>query len=477
MVLLAPGALSAGGNGYGNAGRRQIVSTLAGVGRGRLGRRRAARPPRGPGAPVRDFAYPMPPDSPAPPPATDGARLRRSLERLSGFGAHPDGGARRIAFSEDERAAREWLVGEMEAAGLAVRTDPAGNLFGRREGREPLPAILFGSHLDTVPRGGHFDGALGVLGALEVLRSLADQRIETRHPLEMAVWCDEEGAHFRNGLFGSRAATSGTPPGELDRTGEDGLSLHEWLEKYGEDPRALDRAVLDPRTVRAFFELHVEQGGTLERDGARLGVVEGIVGIHRFEARLTGSQNHAGTTPMAERRDAMLAAARLIAAVHEEIRRKPGGQVGNVGQFAVEPSAANVIPGVTRFPIELRDLDDAVVDDLIARIGARAERIAADTGCAAELTRTLREPPATMDPGLREVLRRLARDRGHEPVSLPSRAGHDAQNLARHGIPTAMIFVPSQGGISHAPEERTSWEDCALGAELLRDAVLAVDRA
>lgn len=408
--------------------------------------------------------------------AVDGLRLRRSLERLSRFGTHPEGGARRIAFSTEEQAARRWLVGEMESAGLSVRTDPAGNLFGRREGREPLPPILFGSHLDTVPRGGHFDGALGVLGALEVLRALEEARITTRHPLEMVVWSDEEGAHFGNGLFGSRAATSGVAAGELDRTGPDGLSLHEWLERYGEDPRSLDRAALDPRRVRAFLELHVEQGAVLEREGCRIGIVEGIVGIHRFEARIRGVQNHAGTTPMAERRDAMLAAARLITAVHEELRVRPGGQVGNVGQLLVTPSAANVIPGETRFPIELRDLDDAVVEDLAARIGRRATRISAETGCTAAITRTLREPAAGMDPALREQLRRLAEETGHPPLALPSRAGHDSQNLARHGVPTAMIFVPSRGGISHAPEEWTEWEDCALGVDLLLRAVLAVDR-
>ena len=406
----------------------------------------------------------------------DGARLARSLQRLSRFGAHPDGGARRIAFSAEDQAARRWLAGEMESAGLAVRTDPAGNLFGRRKGREPLPRILFGSHLDTVPRGGHYDGALGVLGALEVLRALDEQRITTRHPLEMVVWSDEEGAHFGNGLFGSRAATSGVPAGELDRTGADGLSLHEWLERYGEEPRSLERAVLDPGGVHAFLELHVEQGAVLERAGCRIGVVEGIVGIHRFEARLLGVQNHAGTTPLAERRDAMLAAARLITAVHEELRARPGGQVGNVGQLLVTPSAANVIPGETRFPIELRDLDDGVVEELAGRIGRRAERIAADSGCSAALTRTLREPAAAMDPGLREILRRLAEETGHPPLSLPSRAGHDAQNLARRGVPTAMIFVPSRDGISHAPEEWTSPEDCALGVELLARAVLALDR-
>ena len=404
-------------------------------------------------------------------------RLKDSLIRLSRFGPHPDGGAQRLAFSGDELAARAWITGEMESAGLLVRTDPAGNLFGRREGKEPLPAILFGSHLDTVPRGGHYDGTLGVLGALEVLRALAEQRVETRHPLEMVVWCDEEGAHFGNGLFGSRAATGGIHAGELDRVGEDGLSLHEWIERYGLDPRALERAVLDPRRVRAVFELHIEQGGNLEREGCRVAIVEGIVGIHRFEVNVGGFQNHAGTTPMAERKDAMLTAAHLIVAVHEEIRALPGEQVGNVGQLAVSPDAANVVPGAVRFPIELRDLKDEVVDDIIERIGARGARLAEATDCAVAIHRTLREPPADMDPGLRALLYRVAREAGHEPLSLPSRAGHDAQNTARHGIPTGMIFVPSRSGISHAPDEWTSWEDCAGGVDLLRRAVLAVDRA
>ena len=407
--------------------------------------------------------------------AINAGRLRDSLIQLSRFGAHPDGGAHRFAFSEAELAARAWITGEMEGAGLTVRTDPAGNLFGRREGKEPLPAILFGSHLDTVPRGGHYDGTLGVLGALEVLRALSEQRIVTRHPLEMVVWCDEEGAHFGNGLFGSRAATGAIPEGELDRVGEDGLSLHEWIERYGLDPRALERAILDPRRVRAAFELHIEQGGNLEREGCRVAVVEGIVGIHRFEVNVGGFQNHAGTTPMAERQDAMLTAAHLIVAVHQEIRALPGEQVGNVGQLAVSPDAANVVPGAVRFPIELRDLKDEVVDDIIERIGARGARLAAETGCAVGIHRTLREPPADMDPGLRALLYKVARDAGHEPLSLPSRAGHDAQNTARHGIPTAMIFVPSRNGISHAPEEWTSWEDCARGVDLLRRAVLAVD--
>ncbi len=406
----------------------------------------------------------------------DAERLRGSLEALARFGLHPEGGARRIAFSEDELAARRWIVSEMRDAGLQVRADAAGNLFGRRPGREPLPAILFGSHLDTVPRGGHYDGTLGVLGALEALRSLHEQGVETRHPLEMVVWCDEEGAHFGNGLFGSRAATSGVSEDELHRTDAEGQSLHDWMVRYRLEPDDLDRAVLDPRRVRAAVELHIEQGGTLEKSGCRVGVVEGIVGIHRFEARIEGFQNHAGTTPMAERQDAMLAAARLIVATHEEIRGRPGEQVGNVGQLSVVPDAANVVPGLVRFPIELRDLDDAVVADVIGRIEARAAGLDRATGCRTRIGRSLREPAAAMDPGLRAILARVAREAGHEPIAMPSRAGHDSQNLARHGIPTAMIFVPSRGGISHSPQEWTSWEDCANGVDLLRRALLAIDR-
>lgn len=407
----------------------------------------------------------------------NGGRLQASLVALSRFGPHPDGGAARLAFSEADLAARAWLTGEMRTAGLSVRTDAAGNLFARREGRENLlPVILFGSHMDTVPRGGHYDGALGVLAALEVLRSLDEQSVATRHPLEMVVWCDEEGAHFGNGLFGSRAATSGAPEEEFHRMDRDGRSLADWMDRYRLDPRRIGRAVLDPRTVRAVVELHVEQGGTLERQGARIGVVDGIVGIHRFEARIRGIQNHAGTTPMVERRDALLTAARLIVATHEEIRRLPGGQVGNVGQIAVTPDAANVVPGEVRFPIEMRDLDDTVVAGMIGRIGERSAALARETGCRIGIERTLEEPAAWMDPGLRALVAREARALNHDPVPMPSRAGHDAQNTARHGIPTAMIFVPSRDGISHAPAEWTSWDDCALGAEMLRRTVLAIDR-
>ena len=407
----------------------------------------------------------------------NGGRLRTDLVALSRFGAHPDGGAARLAFSRADLAARAWLTGEMERVGLSVRTDAAGNLFGRRPGREDLPVILFGSHLDTVPRGGHFDGALGVLAGLEVLRSLAEQGVATRHPLEMVVWCDEEGAHFGGGLFGSRAATSGAIESDLHRIDREGESLADWMVRYQLDPRRVERAVLDPRAVRAVIELHVEQGGTLGRQGARIGVVDGIVGIHRFEARIRGIQNHAGTTPMAERRDALLTAARLIVAAHEEIRRLPGGQVGNIGQISVTPDAANVVPGEVRLPIELRDLEDSVVESLIRRIGERGAALAGETGCSIGIERTLEEPAAWMDPGLRALVAREARAMDHEPVPMPSRAGHDAQNTARHGIPTAMIFVPSRDGISHAPEEWTSWEDCALGAEMLRRTVLAIDRS
>ena len=403
-------------------------------------------------------------------------RLETSLKALARIGARPEGGAERIAFSAEDRAARRWIAAEMGGAGLSVRTDPAGNLFGRREGREALPAILFGSHLDTVPRGGMFDGALGVLAGLEVLRALGEARVETRHPLELVVWCDEEGSRFGTGLFGSRAATVGIASGELDRTGFDGLSLHESLARCGGDPKGLDDAVLDARRIRVFLELHVEQGARLERAGGRLGVVEGIVGIHRFEARIEGEQNHAGTTPMAERRDAMLAAARLITVVHEEIRRGPGGQVGNVGQLFVNASAANTVPGEVRFPIELRHLEDRVVAGIMERIEGRARTVVSANGCAATFRRILHDRPAAMDPGLAEMLDRLVREQGMAPMRLTSRAGHDAQNLARHGVPTAMIFVPSVGGVSHAPEEWTRFEDCALGAALLREAVLAIDR-
>ena len=413
-----------------------------------------------------------------PPPLTDAARLRRRLEALAWIGADPSGGISRLAFTEADRAARAWLERELAGSGLAVRCDAAGNLHARRPGRDPGAApILFGSHIDTVPRAGAFDGALGVLAGVELLASLEERGLETRHPLELVVWADEEGVSFGRGLFGSRAAALGVRPGELEAEDRGGVSLAEWLRRYGQDPAALDAARLQPRDATAYFELHVEQGPHLDRAGLEIGVVEGIVAIERWDVRIEGATNHAGTTPMAERRDALVAAALLTRAVREEVMARAGDQVGNVGLIEVPSGAPNVVPGLVRLPIELRDMDPGVIAETMERIRRRGAAIEAETGTRIAIAGVGAEPPAPTDPGLRDLIESQARAAGLTTRRMKSGAGHDAQNVARGGIPTGMIFVRSRAGISHAPEEWTDAEDCHRGAELLARCVLACDGA
>jgi N-carbamoyl-L-amino-acid hydrolase len=410
-------------------------------------------------------------------PNVNGDRLRDLLVALSRFGASPQGGVSRLGFSKEDQAARSWLLERMREAGLEVWVDPAANIHGRRPGRDPSrPALLFGSHIDSVPQGGNFDGDVGAMAALEVMLTLRDQNASTRHPLQMVVWSNEEGVHYGKGLFGSRAAARGPDPGELEEKDEQGVALSQWLRRYGLNPARIAEARLDPRTLAAYLELHVEQGPYLDRAGTQIGVVEGIVGIDRYHVTVQGFANHAGTTPMDERRDALQAAARMIQAAREEIVARPGRQVGNVGWVQVEPGAPNVVPGRVRFPVELRDLRRETIDDMAARIRARAEAIARETGVTVAFERFSTDEPAPTDPGLRDLIEAEARAAGYRTQRLPSGAGHDAQSLGRAGIPIGMIFVPSVAGVSHSPQERTGWDDCARGAEVLYRTLRALDR-
>jgi beta-ureidopropionase / N-carbamoyl-L-amino-acid hydrolase len=407
----------------------------------------------------------------------DGERLKGLLLGLAEFGKNPEGGVTRVAFSREDQAARDWLIERMKEAGLEVRVDPAANIHGRRPGGDASrPVILFGSHIDSVPKGGNFDGDVGSMGALEVMRTLKDERAATRHPFEMVVWSNEEGVHYGKGVFGSRMASRGPDAGELEARDEDGVALGEWLRRYGLDPARLGEARLDPARVASYIELHIEQGGVLDRSGVQIGVVQGIVGIDRYHVTLEGFANHAGTTPMAERRDALVAAARLILAVREEVMARPGRQVGNVGTVQVLPGAPNVVPGLVRLPVELRDLRREVIDDMAGRVRARAEAIGKEAGVAFTMERYASDEPALTDPGLQGLIETSARAAGYSTLRLPSGAGHDAQSLGRAGIPIGMIFVPSKGGISHSPRELTEWDDVTRGAEVLYRVLLALDK-
>ena len=406
------------------------------------------------------------------------ARLRARLEQLSTYGRPGNGtfadGVSRVAYSDADVAARGWFMQEMRTAGLEPRIDPAGNIFGRWGGTDQArPPIVFGSHIDTVPSGGNFDGSLGSLAALEVIEACQAAGRSTRHPLELVVWAHEEGVAFTQGLSGSRIVAGDLPAGVLDQTWN-GMTRAEAIEKIGGAPDRLADAVRQPGSHHCYLELHIEQGGTLDARTVPIGIVTGIVAIHRHDVRIRGVANHAGTTPMDQRQDALVAAARAVLAVRAVGTSRQGAQVATVGRLDVLPNAPNVIPGEVTFVVELRDLSSELLTLMADEIRERLDSIAQETGTTMVMRQVSENTAAVAAPRVQEAIIQSAGDEGLAALRLPSGAGHDAQMMARLG-PMGMIFVPSIGGISHAPDERTSWDDCARGAQVLLGAVLAAD--
>ena len=409
----------------------------------------------------------------------DPSALRQRIEALSVFG-RPDGGhfpdgVSRVAYSDADVAGRKYVMDLMRRANLMPRIDPAGNIFGRREGTEAaLPPILFGSHIDSVPKGGNFDGDLGSLAALGVIEACDRAKLRTRHPLEMVVWAAEEGVAFNRGLSSSRIVAGDVAPSDMEQVWN-GMRRGDAIKRIGGDPERILDARRPKGTWHGYLELHIEQGGTLERDGLKVGVVQGIVAIERYEARITGFANHAGTTPMAERQDAAIAAAHLTLAVREIVTSRPGRQVGTVGKLELSPNAPNVVPGSATLIIELRDLSVDLLKSIADEIRARATKIAGATKTTIDIVPASSNAPAIADTAVQDLVERAAGELRLPSVRMPSGAGHDAQMMAQL-TPMGMIFVPSVGGVSHSPKELTSWEDCANGANVLLQAVLALDR-
>jgi N-carbamoyl-L-amino-acid hydrolase len=397
-----------------------------------------------------------------------------NLLKLGEFGKNPEGGVSRVGFTEADLAGRAYVMGLMREAGLEVRIDPAGNIFGRRAGSASLPVLLFGSHIDSVPHGGNFDGDVGSLGAIEVIQALNEQKLETRHPLEVVIWTNEEGGRFYSGLVGSSAATGILPADIAERRDENGEKLSDWLTRMGGDARRIKEARITPGSVAGYVELHIEQGAVLDEAKVPIGVVQGIVGISLRICTATGFANHAGTTPMTGRKDALAAASRAVLAVREEVRAETGRQVGTVGWMKIEPGASNVIPGRVTFPVELRDLDKEKIDRVAARILQRFESIGKDENVQISCTAPDLHAPALTVPVFRDAISTSAKEAGLNSMELPSGAGHDAQNVARFA-PIGMIFVPSRGGISHSPLEYSSPEQVANGAEVLYRTILRLD--
>ena len=418
------------------------------------------------------LALGMLPSALRPPPdlLVDGDRLSRTLTDLARFGATPEGGVSRLAYSDADLAAREWVATLMGDAGLEVSIDFAGNLIGRRAGSDPdLPPLLLGSHIDSVPAGGNYDGQVGSMAALEIATTLADAGRRTRHALEFVIWANEEG-----GKTGSRAISGEVNPAELDVQTASGFAIGEGTLRIGGDLSRLEEARREPGSLTAYFELHIEQGFVLDRAGIDIGVVEGIVGIKRWNVTVEGFANHAGTTPMDQRQDAMVSAARMIEAVNRVALSTPGRQVATVGRLSVEPDAPNVIPGRVTFSLEIRDLEMPKIDQVFETIRGEITALAEGAGTSVTLEQfyTSRAAPTALQ--LRDVIEAEAVRLDLTTLRMPSGAGHDAQSIALLG-PVGMIFVPSMDGISHSPLEMTPPEQITAGANVLLRSLLAVD--
>ena len=400
----------------------------------------------------------------------DGKRLWDTLTEFSAIGATPKGGVRRLALSDTDRRGRALFRAECEKLGLAVRVDEIGNMFARKPGRDAsrLP-VLVGSHLDSQPSGGKFDGALGVLAGLEIMRTLSALGITTEAPIELINWTDEEGARFGHSLMGS-----GVWAGVYDRDAMfalrdlDGVSVGEALdliEARGSEP-------VTPFAADAYFELHIEQGPILERERKEIGIVTGAQAQVWYNVVVTGQDSHAGTTPPSARRDALVCAARIIDLVDRMMRARGDNGRGTVGRLVVLPNSSNVIPGEVRFSVEFRHPDAAEIDRLDAQFPREAGFIARDCGVEIEITQLFKIPAQPFDAGCVDLVRQASDRLGFSSREIVSGAAHDAVYVARH-IPTAMIFTPCKDGLSHNEAESIEPGEAAAGCQVLFEAVVA----
>jgi beta-ureidopropionase / N-carbamoyl-L-amino-acid hydrolase len=397
-------------------------------------------------------------------------RVNAHLAELSEFGKNPQGGVSRVAYSDADLKGREYAMKLMRDARLDVSIDAAGNIVGRRKGREQsLKPLVIGSHIDSVPEGGNYDGDVGSMGAIEVAHTLAENNVALLHPLEVIIFQNEEG-----GTIGSHAIAVGLTEKELNLVTNSRKTIREGIKFIGGDIDRLASAVRKPGDITAYVELHIEQGGILHSEKIDIGVVEGIVGINWWDVTIEGFANHAGTTPMNGRRDALLAAAKYIEAVNRAVTSVPGRQVGTVGKIQAFPGAYNVIPGKVTTSLGLRDLDAAKTQMIFQKIQEEVRQIEKATGTKFEFKQTNATPPAPTDVRVRRVIDEAAKGLGFTTKFMPSGAGHDAQEMAHLG-PVGMLFVPSVDGISHSPREFSRPEDITNGTNVLLHTLLRLD--
>jgi len=406
------------------------------------------------------------------------ARLLDRLERLAQIGKLGDTGVCRLALSKEDRQAVGLVKSWFEEAGLAARIDNFGNLIGRMEGKIPeAPVLMLGSHIDSQPYGGRFDGTVGVLGALEAAQTMRERGLMPEMPIEVASFCDEEGCRFNKGLFGVRGILGQLEEGELERTDRDGVTRRQALIAFGCDPERFADSVYRPGSIGAYLELHIEQGPVLEALGQPVGIVTGIAGPLWLTVTLTGAAGHAGSVPMRMRKDALVGAARIILALREIASRDPDAPtVGTVGSLKVFPDSRNIIPEKVEFTVDLRDINRERRDRLEAELMETIRRTAEEYGLEAELREDTNSPPRYCAEWIKDAMRRSAREMGLAPPELMSGPFHDALAMS-YACDYGMIFVRCREGISHNPREFAAIDDIALGAELLYRTAVDIARA
>lgn len=396
----------------------------------------------------------------------DGNRLAERLDAISKIGFLHTGGVSRPGFSQEEKQAKDLVTGWMKTAGLTVETDAAGNVFGRLAGIDDSQSVASGSHLDTVPAGGNFDGVLGVLAALEVAEAWKSSGYTPKKSYEVVIFSDEEGARFSSGVFGSRAYM-GLVDDELIASLRDseGLRLEEVLNQYGSS--LLDFKKIQQRDWAFFAEAHIEQGKLLEKNNLPVGIVNGIAGQAWLEVEFKGQAGHAGNTPMNDRQDALVAAGRFVSELEGMPKEVSSTAVATVGKLAVYPNSANVIPERVKMIVDIRDIHEDTRDRLLELISERAESIAEERNIAVTVSVTSRVKPVPVKDTYKDELREILTSLNIEPMELPSGAGHDTMNIGLE-LPVAMIFARSKAGISHNPAECTSLDDCVLTVHVLK---------
>ena len=398
-------------------------------------------------------------------------RIQKDLDAINAFNGTPGKAVTRLTFSKEYLGALYYVVEELRRIGVEYFFSPGGNLLGRMAGSETSgPRVMMGSHLDSVEQGGRFDGTAGVVAALEAARAIREEGLPHRLPIDLVVFAEEEGGRFGWGLLGSSAWSGKITPSQLARIKDrDGVGYLEAMERAGIKIRG--SSTLTPDSLKAMLELHIEQGGVLERQNASIGVVEAIVGIKQMIVTIEGSADHAGTTPMNLRQDAMQGAARIIAAVETVARQEAEGGVATVGQVFCEPGQANVIPGLVRFSVDVRHRDESRLKAMASAVAHLAENQSKARNLRCRIEVKAEAEPVMMSPVICDLIEKIAREKGVEPVRMASGAGHDTGIIAKI-CNAGMIFVPSQAGRSHCAEEFTRVEDIALGAEILMETVL-----